>query len=81
MTELSEVSRRMRDGLRGARAALVKGEQPRAFVRAFGALSAADRKRVCDEMPGFAAKYVALCGGVSELVRRRACDAEVRGGR
>jgi len=81
MSELSEVSRRMRDGLRGARAALVKGEQPRAFVRAFGALSAAEKQRVCDEVPGFAAKYVAMCGGVSELSRRRACDAEVRGAR
>ena len=79
MSELSEVSRRMRDGLRGARAALVKGEQPRAFVKRFGALSAAEKQRVCDEVPGFAREYAAVCGGVVALKERRACEAEVRG--
>ena len=81
MTALSDVSRRMRDGLRGARGALARDEQPRAFVRAWGELSAADKATVCREVPGFAAGFVAVCGGVAELSARRACNREVRGTR
>lgn len=80
MTELSEVSRQMRDGLRGARGALKRGEQPRAFIRAFGALSVSDKATVCREVAGFAREYAAVCGGVVALAERRVCDREVRAG-
>ena len=78
---MSDVVKWARDGLRGAKSALVKGEAPRAFVTRFGALSAAEKALVLHEVPGFVAEYVALTKGIVRLGERRVHDAEVRVGR
>ena len=72
------IVKKAKDGLRGARAALVKGEKPAAYIAWWGALSAAQRSIVCEAVPGFAAGHIAVCGGVKRLAERRACEAEVR---
>ena len=72
------IIKKAKDGLRGARAALNKGEKPGAYIAWWGALSAAQQSMVCEAVPGFAAAHIAVCGGVKRLAERRACEAEVR---
>ena len=78
---MSDVVKWVRDGLRGAKSALVRGEAPRAFVTRFGTLSAAEKALVLREVPDFEAEYVALAKGIVRLAARRGCDAGVRVGR
>ena len=77
---MSDVVKWARDGLRGARAQLNRGEKPGLFITSFGGLSDADKALVMREVPGFERKYIALCYAMPALAARRACDREVRGG-
>lgn len=76
---MSDVVKWAKLGLSGAKAALNRGEMPRAFVRRFGALSGAEKALVAREVPGFVSEYVAVAARMRQLGESRACDREVRG--
>lgn len=69
----------VRRGLISARAEVSKGYAPRQFVKRVGALSLAEKRAICAEVPHFAREYAAILGSVVRLAETKRAEAEVRG--